>query len=327
MVSLEDLENLEGYSRHFMDAELWSPFIHKIWRSSKLGHINRIVPGLAGTFPTFIVDERWVIKFFGRLFDGATSWAVERICAVVVQDHRPFPIPSLLAHGEIKSVLNTPWYYLIFECIPGISIGQVLEDISYPQKLQLASWLGKAVRSLHQTTITQECVSVLPQQSEILANNRLNCVSRHQEWQSLPKHLIFQIEPYLSSNDFLWTKNIPIHIIHADLTRDHLLGSINPDGWFTNAIIDFGDAMLGGLDYELIALYFDLFQGDKSLLAAFLDSYGIDINSRKELSLRAMRATLLFNFDILQCLPVIRPEKSWSTLEALALDLWDTTTT
>jgi hygromycin-B 7''-O-kinase len=39
-------------------------------------------------------------------------------------------------------------------------------------------------------------------------------------------------------------------------------------------LIDFGDAMVGDLHYELAALHLDLFDCDKRLLRQFLDHYG-----------------------------------------------------
>jgi hygromycin-B 7''-O-kinase len=141
----------------------------------------------------------------------------------------------------------------------------------------------------------------------------------------LPDNLVAQIRPFLLPLDELIDQNLTPHLIHADLTKDHILGELNADRWVTNAIIDFGDAMLGDFTYELIALHLDLFDCDKRLLDAYLHAYGLDEKTCQMLPIRAMNLTLLHRFDVLKPICQRFPRvKSVTTLEQLADLLWDT---
>jgi Ser/Thr protein kinase RdoA (MazF antagonist) len=117
-------------------------------------------------------------------------------------------------------------------------------------------------------------------------------------------------------------RRAPVHLIHADLTADHLLGELCNGKWVTRGIIDFGDAMVGNLLYELVALHLDLFRCDKHLLGIYLDAYGVNHAFRKALPRKAMSVTLLHRFDVLVSLP---PGwlKDAPTLDHLAAVLWD----
>jgi hypothetical protein len=82
--------------------------------------------------------------------------------------------------------------------------------------------------------------------------------------------------------------------------------------------------MIGNFYYELVALHLDLFHGEKRLLAAYLDAYGLDEQARRKLPIRAMKMALLHRFDVLG--PVFEREprlRQVSTLDQLAGMLWD----
>ncbi len=243
-MDLAVLDNLKGYSSGYMDAELWSPYVRRVCQVHKISPIGSIRPGLAGTFPTFIVNEKRVIKFFGRLFDGRMSYTVERLCAELVQAFRPFPTAELLACGELLPDASWTWPYLIFEYIPGISIGEKLAAISYDERQRLARWLGEAIQALHAIPLNDELISILPKQEIIIEKNREKEASRHQEWAKFPKSWVPLVGNFLTSTDYLAADPWPVHLIHADLTRDHLLGQLQNGCWTTNAIIDFGDALV-----------------------------------------------------------------------------------
>ena len=69
--------------------------------------------------------------------------------------------------------------------------------------------------------------------------------------------------------------------------------NIRIDGKLNGDLNCIGDAMIGNLYYELAAMHLDLFKGDRRLLAAYLDSYGLDEAARHSLPRRAMSMALL----------------------------------
>ena len=116
--------------------------------------------------------------------------------------------------------------------------------------------------------------------------------------------------------------SLPPTLIHADITRDHILGQIQKGHWQTQALIDFGDAMIGDIFYELAALHLDVFQRDRRLLRPFLDSYGLSDQQKVDFPHKAMSVALLHQFNIFHDL------QDWifevpESLEVLAEQLWD----
>jgi hygromycin-B 7''-O-kinase len=324
----EQLESLDGYRRYFFDPAAWTPYVRQVCRRHALGSGLTIRIGLAGSFPTFIVDDRWVIKFFGRLFEGWVSFEVERFFGKLVSAYA-IPAPAVIGQGELlPSGTDWPWPYLIFQFVPGISIGEVFDQVTFEDTLETARFIGKLARKLHTIPIPDTTISqpTWNSYSEFLKNQRGGCVAAFKATDSFPDHLADQLDGFLLPIDALVDAQAVPHLIHSDLTADHVLGRLENGRWTASALIDFGDGMIGNLYYELVALHLDMFRGDKRLLRVFLDTYGVEDAVLKDLPLKAMNLTLLHRFSPGLLLSV---RERWpeafqvSTLSELAHIIWD----
>jgi hygromycin-B 7''-O-kinase len=326
-IPLEQLHTLDGYRRHFMDASCWESHVRAVYERHMRIPCQSIRPGLPGTYPTFIVDDRWVVKFFGRLFDGALAFETELEVGRLLSPGHPIPSPAIVASGYLfEGSAGWPWPYLIFEFISGVSIGEVYERVSYPDRLTLAQSLGEITRRLHEipTTDTTLFQPTWDAYARLLEDQRARCRTTHLEWNTLPDHLTEQIDAFLLPLDVLVDRSVTPHLIHADLTRDHILGRLEHGHWTTLSIIDFGDAMIGDTLYELIALHLDLFRCNKRLLSAYLDAYNLDAQHRHMLPAKAMSLALLHRFNVLVSVFESYPHaREVSTLDQLATLLWD----
>ncbi len=325
MHPLSALEDLDFYCRHFTDISLWTPYVQEVCRRHALP-CEAVGIGVPGTYPVFLVAvagrRRWVVKFFGRLFDGAQGFAAEREAGRLAGQDPNIPVARLAAAGELGTE-GWPWPYLVFEYVPGISIGKVFDQVSLEDRLQAARVLGETVRCIH--TLPLDGSPVFPNAHEsylrFLEQQRIGAAARQREWGSLPPGLIDQIDGFLPPLDTLVDRARPPHLIHADLTRDHLLGRWEDGRWTSLALIDFGDAMTGDLLYELAALHLDLFRGDPRMLAAFLDVYGLSPTRRADLPRKALATALLHRFDVFAGLPAetLRAD----TLDNLSQRVWE----
>jgi len=319
-------ESYPYYSHHFMDKEFWEPYVREVYNRHSATPANTVRAGLAGTCPTFIVDDRWVIKFFGRLFEGEKSFLAEWEANQLLLRDPAVRAASLVASGRLfEQSEEWPWPYLIFEYLPGVSIGEVYDQVSHEDKLRIAIWMGEFTRRLHSLALGGSLFFQPDWKAflTLLEQQRASCQANHHEWASLPGPLIAQIEDYLLPLDQLVDLTALPYLIHADLTQDHLLGRLVDGGWETLGIIDFGDAMVADLAYELVALHFDLFHCDKRLLEIFLDTYGMKKGDRKTLLRRAMNMALLHRFDVFVCVSKYLPQAHQaSTLEELAEWVW-----
>jgi hygromycin-B 7''-O-kinase len=325
MHPLSALNDLNAYRRLFTDADFWTPYVQKACRRHGLD-CETVRVGMPGTCPVFLVDRRWIVKFFGRLFDGARSFAAEREAGRLVEIDPAIRTARLVASGELGES-DWPWPYLIFEHIRGASIGEVWDRVSFGDRQRAAREMGDTVRRIH--ALPLEGSPVFPNSYEsylrFLEQQRAGVVERQRRWGHLPGHLVDQIDAFLPSLDELVDRRHPPHLIHADLTRDHLLGQLEGGRWTSLAVIDFGDARTGDLLYELSALHLDLFHGEKRLLAAFLDSYGISPTQHAGLPCKALATALLHQFDVFAGIPTSGLQAG--TLAGLADLLWDTSST
>jgi len=307
--ALDLLNDLAGYRAHFMDLALWEPLVRQVctWQGFKC---NKVIPGVPGTYPTFIVelvDESdypgrvIVVKFFGPLFDGAGSYTIERdIGCWLEKQVLPIPSPGILAHGR----LNRNWQYLVFEHIHGVSIGQAREKLTQKDWTVVACQVGEYLNCLHVLTSDQRAGIPFSRQTSLnnfagfLEQQRLKCASHHRSWNDLPEHLLAKLDDFILPVDQLIDRYTPLHLIHADLTSDHLLGNLQNTVWHTHAIIDWGDAMMGNILYELVAIHVDLFALDKTLLRLCLDAYDLPTFYRQDFPHKLLSMLLLHQFPM-----------------------------
>jgi hygromycin-B 7''-O-kinase len=304
------LDTLEGYKQHFTDLPLWRPYVREVCRLQGLS-CPEVRLTLPGTYPTFFAGDK-VIKFFGQLFDGEHAFNVEREAARLLSTDPSIPVPALRAEGTLFG-----WHYLVYDYLLGESIGQ--SSANHSDKLSVARWLAKNVRHIHSLPLAGS--SVFKNDPDIY-QAFLNEQFRNIERNALPAWVVEALPGYvLPAEDLLRDQPAP-HLIHADLTRDHILGVTTLTGWQPNGIIDFGDAMAGDLYYELIALHLDLFDCDKRLLKEFLDGYGFIPPA--DFPRRALSMTLLHRCDVLAYVMDTHPElQKISSMEKLADRLWN----
>lgn len=324
---LTQFRQLNFYTHHFTDSGLWEPFVREVCVRHQMG-CTTVQEGLPGTNPTFIVDQRWVVKFYGVLFEGMQSFEIEKQVNQFISAQRVFPAPALTAAGMLcEENPDWPWPYLVFEYVPGVSIGEVYAQVSRADKLGLARELGGLVRSLHEMLLPGKDLLAPSWENYLsfLAAQRHDCVARHTGWGVLPPKLLAQIDAYLPPVESLVNLQARPILTHADLTRDHILGDMMDGRWQTRAIIDFGDARVADIGWELIALYVDLFDLDKILLREFLTTYGESGILRDPAACRkAMAYTLLFPFEITSMIFRKLPSAAnAASLEEFACLLWN----
>lgn len=338
------------YSAHFMDLALWEPSVRSICELHSFA-CKSVKAGIAGSFPTFMVElddggiqndaGMIVVKFFGALYEGAASFGVElAIGHYLAGISLPIRSPEILASGK----LPRGWQYLIFEGIPGVSIGQIRHQLTESSLLKVAGQMGVFMNQLHSGTTSG---SPIPTKQgggvdwsgfvNFLETQRESCHANHVGWGDLPHKLLEQVQDYLLPIDELLDFKSPPHLIHADLTGDHLLGELKPiqeittsrvqpsqierAEWETLAIIDWGDARVGNILYELVALHTNLFQADKSLLHTCLKNYNLSDFYKHDFPHKAMCMVLLHQFPM--PVEIYGPNGDVQTLHELAARLFD----
>jgi aminoglycoside phosphotransferase (APT) family kinase protein len=315
--------SVEDYGRLFTDAAFWQPYVAEAAGRHGLS-AQALRVGLPGTHPVFIVDERYVVKFFSDMFAGDASFPIERDIYRLIARAGGIPAPALVAHGELFGTDGGwPWPYLITSLLAGQNLGEAA--LSATEREAVVDWLAPVVRRIH--TLPIEYTATLRPSWEaferFLHAQRASASARRPPWDQLPHPLRDSLDAFLARPLLLPTGSAPM-LIHADLNQDHVLGSAHEGGWLPTGIIDFGDAKVGDLAYELVALHLGLFNCDKQLLARFLQAYGLPAAQWPALLRRAMTMTVLHEFDVLGSLCRQFPAAAAApSLDALAPLIWD----
>jgi hygromycin-B 7''-O-kinase len=298
------------YSAHFMDVAIWEPYVRLVCRRHSLD-CARVDAGVPGTFPTFICSASdlnthrstgsTVVKFFGPLFKGRASFDIEQVMGQLLEQHAlPIPSPQVLAAGELQN----GWCYLVFACVPGVSIGEVRQAVQPEDWLSVARQMGYYIHCLHVSGFSihpalSAQIDFSPKAyASHLRQQRQQCLHNHRTWNDLPQLLLAQLDDFLLPVEQLADPGSSPHLVHADLTADHLLGRLANGKWHTHAIIDWGDASAGSILNELIPIFVDMFRGDQQLLRAFLEEYDLPGFYHAEFPRKALCTLLLASYPV-----------------------------
>jgi hygromycin-B 7''-O-kinase len=328
-----ELNTLDEYGQRFADATYWRPYVEEVCARHQLTPCATVRCHNPGTCPVFIVDERWVVKFFGELFNGAAGYAAEYEANYLISayaktgDHvaiNAIPVPMLLTSGYLMpDGAHWRWPYLVFEYVPhATSLGEMFDQISLQDRSATARQLGVITHRVHNLPLDSATVlrPTWDTYADMLARQRPSCSARHHAWHALPDHLIAQIDSFLESAGPLFNPATRPHLLHGDITGDHVLGHFTAEHWTMRCLIDFGDAIVGDPIYEIIPLQFDCFRCDTRLLAAYLDAYGPGCQAPPR---RALSLALLHPFNMFEGVARHHPEMLNSpTLDELAATIF-----
>lgn len=323
---IPQLDTLDDYRARFADVMYWRPYVQHVCIQHRLTPHDHIRYQNPGTYPTFIVNDTWVIKFFGKAFNGHAAYEAE-LDANHLLGASGIPHPQLLDTGAlVPDSREQPWRYLIFSFVSGRSLGECRQSMSQADLRELAAQLGTLVRTLHCLDLKDAAVHTRSwqQYSSVTTRWHASCIKHHQQERDLPDHLMAQLPEYLmQASELVPAYTMPV-LLHADITTDHLLLLEDGDNWRINALIDWGDAVVGDPAYELLALHLDAFGCDKELLRAFLDTYGLLETRRATLPALLMNLTLISHYPLMRIVFTQYPNAARvESLTALADLLYD----
>jgi len=319
-------DSIAEYTGRFTDAAYWRPYVEDVSSRHGLAPVHEVQAGMPGTFPVFIVDRRYVVKLYGEQFDGPRRWAVERAVYELLRTAPQISAPQLLASGHLfPDAPAWSWPYLVTSVLPGTSLGEVREAVSYADYEAIVGWLGRQMRAFYALPLpdTGELSASWERFTDFMSRRRAACVEHHRRWSTLPEHLLEQIEEYVLPVEALIDRSAAPRLLHADLNEDHVLGQFAAGRWIASGMIDFADVLVGDPLYDLIALHIGLAHCDKHLLRIFLVASGQGRLPRRFVH-RAMSYTLLFEHNALgQVLTEYPATREASSLAELATALWD----
>jgi len=218
-----------------------------------------------GTNIVFAYGEHQVIKIFPPCHFN--QFHSDQLALKHLQGKLSVKTPALEYEGEING-----WPYIIMTKLEGTLLETLWETMNHENKLVILCELGALIREVHSlpTDGLEEIDCHWPQ---FIKKQIDHCVERHRST-GLPSELVLQIPSYLESIHELITPIKKSVLLTGEYTPMNFLVKQVDGVWHIDGLIDFGDAMLGLPEYDLLGPGAFLIQGDKTLLRAFLTAYG-----------------------------------------------------
>jgi len=310
---LPAVDGREAYASCCCRSELWEPAVRAICRRHGLATTD-LAACPVGTHIVFRVGSTATVKLFAPFWEGDVR--AERAALSLVRDALDVPVPQLVAEGEFEG-----WPYLVLTWLEGRRLDEAWPELTETERLGVAEELGLLLARLHAVPAAGADDLVVDWPS-FLSRQRAGCAAHHRA----PGY-----EAWVASmDDFLERAPDPLLgvrrpvLLHADVTREHLLLSKRNGRWTISGLFDFGDAMVGPREYEFVAACVDVVGGWPEANRLMLTSYGwTDAEVDGSLG-RTMGAYLLLHryARIGDAVERVRERRSVATLDELVAAVW-----
>lgn len=243
------------YRAVYADDTAWLPAMYVLCQRHGLetGALRRMT---LGTHVAFRSGDR-IIKLFCPIWGD--DFVSERACLAHIEG---LPVPELVATGELEG-----WSYVVMGVVPGVPALEVWSGLDEVQRHGVIAQLGRMMATLHALPAVPELDGGWDGFIQARVNGALDHHGVGQPWKGW-------IEDRLRS---FAEPDLPLVLLSADITEDHLLLSERAGQWRISGFIDFGDARMGHPYYEFIApLAFYTF-GQPALSRTLVIAYGLEL--------------------------------------------------
>ena len=268
-----------------------------------------------GTNIVFSYGEKKVIKIFPPCHQD--QFESERLVLKHVRGKLSIETPVLEHEGQILG-----WPYLIISKLEGSILETLWENMAHHNKIIIMRELGALIREVHALPI-DGLEAIDCHWPQFLKKQIANCPHQHHA-NGLPETLLKQLPSYLAAiGEILPPIKKPVLLTGEYTPMNFLVKQVNGI-WHISGLIDFGDAMLGLPQYDLLGPGAFLIQGDKQLLSEFLLSYGyLPSEMTDRLSNQLMLLMLLHQYSNLNVqIRILNWNEKVSTLKELANLVW-----
>lgn len=245
-----------------------------------------------GTNIVFSYNRDYVVKIYPPMH--IEQYKSEALLTEYLVGKLTVKTPDILYQGEIAN-----WPYLIMTQLEGELLETLWEKLSYDNKISIIRELGALIKEVHGLP-TNGLEEIDCHWEQFITQQIQHCVAQHQ-MKKLPLQLLQQMLDYLKPiQERVKTIEKPV-ILTGEYTPMNMLVKQIKGVWRISGLIDFGDAMLGLPQYDLLGPGAFLIQGDKRLLREFLMAYGYAENQlTHELSHQLTALMLLHKYSNLE---------------------------
>lgn len=239
------------------------------------------------------VNDEVIVKIFPPFHRH--QWVSEYKALSFFHNKLPVAIPDVLGYGERED----QWTYVILSRLQGDTLEEHWPGFDFETKLKLMKHMGAIMKAAHAVPVHQT-ISIEPDWKQFMMKQFHNCYNRHLSFE-MPEWFMEELKEYVQNRFDLIPKVFTPVLLTGEYTPFNCLVQYVNEEWSFSGMIDFGDAMIGFHEYDLLGPILFLAGGDGALIKALLESYGYDYaNEYPQLRQRLMLLTILHrysNFD------------------------------
>ncbi len=203
------------------------------------------IRALGGSNMVASVGDAHIVKLFPPFL--RFQWDAERVALLTLDGRLSAATPQLRHQGE-----RDGWPYLVMTKLPGTSLADVWPGAAEGERIDILAQIGALIAEV-QRVPPGPLARVGPSWDERIAAQLAACEARHARL-GLPEPLLRDLRPYLDRA--LARGALPAGFAPAILTGEHtpenLLVERRGGRWVVTGLVDFGDAMVGPGDYDLL---------------------------------------------------------------------------
>jgi hygromycin-B 7''-O-kinase len=261
----------------------------------------------------YFVGSTAVVKLFVPFFES--DFLAERLVAQALDGALDVVTPAVTAEGEIGG-----WRYLLLTRVQGRPLQDVWSRLCVNERKELVRQVGEFIGSLR--VVSLDGLEALALDWEPFVRTRV--AARNQELAGVRPELARGMSSYVGSSTLSRADAFRPILLLSDITREHVMVEHTDNSWRHVSYVDFGDAMIGPREYEVVAPGVDMVRGDPELLQELLMAAGYTADQLdEELRHRLMTCTLVHRYLTMADLMSLIPEADAATsVEDLASVVW-----
>jgi hygromycin-B 7''-O-kinase len=242
MHALPGPQDFETFQAWRADASQCLPVALDIARSHGLPHAD---PQIFSTGTNLVVglDDSLILKIFPPLLRG--QFVSERMALAQLRGHLGVPIPEIVLEGE-----RDGWPYLVITRLSGILGTQAWPVLPEDQKERVLGEIGETIAEVQRVPVGEFC-RIEPRWDRFIAQQLEGCRARHVRL-GLPPKFLDGLDDILREAATLIPLDAPPVILTGEYIPENFLLNSEGGNWRLSGLIDFGDAMTGWGEYDLL---------------------------------------------------------------------------
>jgi hygromycin-B 7''-O-kinase len=240
--SLPALSDFEAFRRWRSDTSRWLPVARGIARRHGLpDDVSDVFA--TGTNLVLALGERLILKIFPPMLRA--QFVSERVSLSQLRGRLTLPIPEIVAEGACDG-----WAWLATTRLAGVPGSQVWSTLPEARKERVLAEIGSVIGQV-QRVPPGPLLDIEPRWDAFMRAQIAGCRARHERL-GLAQKFLDGLDDLLSDAAALIPMDAPPVILTGEYIPENFLLANDGGEWRLAGLIDFGDAMAGFREYDLL---------------------------------------------------------------------------